>query len=361
MSDEIKSQIVSPEVDADKVTFRLRAPNAKQVFVVGIAGQPKISLTKNKAGIWTGSTEKLAPEIYSYSFEVDGTRFPDPSNRNVKKWLSCNSLFEIKGGLLHEQKKVPHGELLELIYHSKTTGTERNAIIYSPPGLRSLKNVPVVYLLHGYGDDHLAWKEVGRAHFILDNLIAEKQIEPCLVVMPYGHPISIDLKKDFDDYAGENLTKMNDDLVGDLLPLVEEKFGLAGDPSRRAIVGLSMGGGQSISIGLQNPQMFSRIGGFSSAAPQGKFEDIDRQFKSLVADVDRANSACDLFWIGCGKEDFLFKRNNHFVEWLKARKLKHTYRVTEGGHDWVVWRKYLAEFLKQSFPAKSASRNASLR
>ena len=259
-------------------------------------------------------------------------------------------MFEIKGGLLHEQKPCPHGELCELIYDSNTTGTQRHALVYTPPGYVDLQSLPVLVLLHGYGDDHLAWKEVGRAHFIVDNLIAEKRIRPCVVVMPYGHPLPIDLKKEFDDYATRNIQSMNDDLVDDLLPYIQKRFKVSKERKDNTIVGLSMGGGQSLSIGLKNRRQFSKIGGFSSATAQGEFSAIDKEFSSLASDVEQSNREIDLLWIACGKEDFLFQRNNHFVAWLKDRQIQHVYHVSEGGHDWMVWRKYLVQFLELSFP-----------
>ncbi|MEE2641861.1 MAG: alpha/beta hydrolase-fold protein, partial [Planctomycetota bacterium] len=337
MSDEIKSQIVSPEVNGKAVTFRLRAPRANEVSVVGISGRGKQRLEKGAGGIWTLTLNNLEPELYSYSFEVDGTRMLDPSNRRVKKWLTCNSLFEVRGGLLHEKKPVPHGELREIIYDSKTTGTQRNALVYTPPGHDGREaEWPVLFLLHGYGDDHLAWKEVGRAQFILDNLIAEKKIRPCVVVMPYGHPLSIDLKQEFDDYADRNIRLVEKDLLEDLVPLVRKKFGASASRDQNAIVGLSMGGGQSLGIGLRHPGVFSRVGGFSSAAAQGTDEEIARQFPDLQS-TEKASHKLASLWFACGRDDFLFERNNRFSEWLKNRGVDHTYHVSEGGHDWMVW------------------------
>ncbi len=351
MSDEIRAQIVSPDVKGDSVVFRLRAPKATEAFVVGVEGQKKLPMVKGKNGVWAGEYQSLVPGIYSYAFEVDGTRMIDPSKRGVKKWLSLNSMFEIRGGLVHEFKNVPHGELREIIYGSATTKTQRKALVYTPPGYSKEQELPLMFLLHGYGDDHLAWKEVGRANYILDNLISEKRIKPCVVVMPYGHPIPLDLKQEFDDYAGQNITRMNDDLVNDLLPHIRKQFSVSADRSSNAIVGLSMGGGQSISIGLNNLNVFSKVGGFSSATAQGEFPAIDKQFSDLVSNVELSNQKLDEFWIACGKEDFLFKRNNHFVEWLESKNIEHTYHVSEGGHDWMVWRKYLVQFLELSFPS----------
>ena len=356
VSDEISGQIISPEVNGDKVTFRLRAPKADVVKVKGIEGQSAKQLEKGKNGVWQVTLGPLPPEIYSYTFEVDGTTIIDPQNRNVKKWLSCNSMFEIKGSppLLHEQTKVPHGTTHHLIYDSRSAGHERGVFVYTPPGYDSdaKAKFPICYLLHGYGDDQSAWLEVGRANFIADNLIAQKKIEPLIIVMPYGHPLKLDIKEEFDNYADKNIQTMEADLLGDLAPLIESKYRVTSDRKLRSIVGLSMGGGQSLGIGLRNFDKFANIGGFSSATAQGDFGEIDSAFEKLTSDVDKSNSEIDLLWIGCGKEDFLLKRNNHFIDWLKDRKIEHQYELTEGGHDWMVWRKYLATFLKLAHPKK---------
>lgn len=353
MSDEIKSQIVSPDVNGDRVTFRLRAPAAKSVSVAGIHGQSAMQLDKKDNGIWEATAGPLQPELYSYQFEVDGTKMIDPSNRQVKKWLSLNSMFEIKGGLLHERLDVPHGVVHHHVYDSKSAGHQRGALVYTPPGYsKSNDSYPVVYLLHGYGDDERAWGEVGRANYILDNLLSKNEIKPLVVVMPYGHPLKLDLKKEFDDYADKNIEWMEKDLLNDLRPLIAENYRIKPDRMHQAIVGLSMGGGQSLHIGLKHVDDFAWIGGFSSATPQGEFSSIDKTFESMLEDVEQTNDSIQLLWIGCGKDDFLLKRNEHFVNWLKERKINHKYRLTEGGHDWMVWRKYWAEFLRLSFGEK---------
>lgn len=348
MSDDLHAQLVSPQVHDDRrVTFRLNAPNAVKVQVTGIAGQPALDLDKSEKGIWQGALGPLEPELYSYVFEVDGAAHIDPHNRNVKKWLSLNSMVEVPGDppLLHEQTEVPHGAVHQHIYTSKSAGQERGVYVYTPPGyVYQASGYPTVFLLHGYGDDESAWIHVGRAHHITDNLIAQKKIEPTIIIMPYGHPLPLDRTADFDDYAGRNTKVMEQDLFEDLIPFLSQHYALAVDRQQRAIVGLSMGGGQSLTIGLKHLDRFAWVGGFSSGAPQG---DIDAQFPDLVADVDAANKQLGLLWIGCGKDDFLLQRNNEFVEWLKDRQIEHTYRLTEGGHDWIVWRKYLAEFLTQ--------------
>lgn len=349
MSDDLQAQLVSPQVHDDRrVTFRLNAPNAEQVQVTGIAGQPALDLAKDEKGIWQGIMGPLEPDLYSYVFEVDGATHVDPHNRHVKKWLSLESMVEVPADppLLHEQAEVPHGAVHHHIYASKSAGHQRGVYVYTPPGYDRGQDTgyPTVFLLHGYGDDESAWIHVGRAHHIADNLIAQNEIQPTIIVMPYGHPLELERQADFDDYAGRNLKVMERDLFEDLIPFLSQHYALATDRQQRAIVGLSMGGGQSLTIGLKHLDRFAWVGGFSSGAPQG---DINAQFPDLVANVDAVNMQLGLLWIGCGKDDFLLQRNNEFVKWLEDHQVKHTYRLTEGGHDWIVWRKYLAEFLTQ--------------
>ena len=348
---ELQAQIVSPEVHADRrVTFRMRAPAAKRVVVQGIVGTEAQAMLLGSDGIWELTLGPFAPELYSYVFEVDGTTVPDPSNRDVKKWLSLNSMFLVSGNtpLLHEQQKVPHGTVHQHVYTSASAGTERGVRVYTPPGYQpdGQQRYPLVVLMHGYGDDESAWLEVGRAHWIADNLIAQGKIPPLMIAMPYGHPLPIDLKIEFDAYADRNMGLMEQDLLQNLLPFLDAHYRLASGPQHRAIVGLSMGGGQSLTIGLKHLDQFGWIGGFSSAAPQGK---RDREFMELLADVAATNRQIELLWIGCGKDDFLLERNRNFVHWLSDRGIEHQYCQSDGGHDWMVWRKYLADFLPLLF------------
>ncbi len=345
------AQIVSPEVHADRsVTFRLKAPAADKVMVQGIAGLDAQPMTKDAEGVWEATVGPLAPESYSYMFDVDGTMVTDPSNRHVKKWLTVNSMFEVPGDppLVHQQQKVPHGIVHRLIYDSSTTGTERGVYVYTPPGYvpGATQRYPLVLLMHGYGDDESAWIEVGRVNLIADNLLAQGKIKPMIIAMPYGHPLPIELRTRFDDYSSRNVQQMEQDLLQDLLPSLGRQYPITQDRQQRAIVGLSMGGGQSLTIGLQHLDQFAWVGGFSSAAPQG---DRDREFAGLVADVAQTNQQLKLLWIGCGKDDFLLERNQQYVEWLNEKGIAHTYRQTEGGHDWTVWRQYVAEFLPLLF------------
>ena len=221
---ELQAQLISPDVRADStVTFRLRAPHAEKVLVQGIAGREDQAMTKNSDGVWEATVGPLAPELYSYVFNVDGTVVTDPSNRNVKKWLSLNSQVEVPGDppLLHELQKVPHGVVHYHVYTSETTGTERGVYVYTPPGYgeNGSERFPLVVLMHGYGDDESAWIEVGRAHRIADNLLARQKMKPMIIAMPYGHPLPIELRSSFDDYSSRQRRKNGAGRLSRLDPL----------------------------------------------------------------------------------------------------------------------------------------------
>ncbi|HIE64418.1 MAG TPA: esterase family protein [Verrucomicrobia bacterium] len=344
-----QSRVISPEVHEDRrVTFRLRAPQAESVSLRGIQGRQAMS--KDEDGIWSLTLGPLEPEIYSYRYWVDEASVIDPVNRNVKKWFDLNSLVEVPGNppLIHELQEVSHGILHHHTYASKSAERQRGVFIYTPPGYSDhpKQRYPVLFLLHGFGDDESAWNEVGRAHWITDNLIAVGEIKPMVIVMPYGHPVPVSSRSRYEDYSPRNNQLMEKDLFNDLIPLIEKHYRVSASKDKRAIVGLSMGGGHSLGIGLRNFDQFAWIGGFSSAPPQGTLE---KQFSRLSSNVNEANDTIRLLWIGCGRDDFLFERNNQFIERLKTKKVKHVYHVSEGGHSWDVWRKYLTVFLQKIF------------
>jgi enterochelin esterase family protein len=348
---ELLGQFESPKVHADgKVTFRFESQHANEITLEGIAGHEAAPLKRGTNGMWELTVGPLAPELYSYYFKVDGTRVADPHNRYVKKWLTVENMFLVPGDppLLHEQTRVPHGTVHHHLYESETTGGERGLYIYTPPGYQdnTEQKYPLLILMHGYGDDESAWLEVGRANFIVDNLLAARKVKPMVIAMPYGHPLPLELKAEFDDYAGRNIVLIEKDVLQDLLPFVNERYRVSEQRQSRAIVGLSMGGGQSLTIGMKHLETFAWIGGYSSACPETDLED---SFAQILADVPAANKRIDLLWIGCGEKDFLLDRNRKFVNWLKEQGIEHTYRETAGAHEWSVWRKYLAEFLPLLF------------
>jgi enterochelin esterase family protein len=251
--------------------------------------------------------------------------------------------------LLHEQQPVAHGVVHHHIYQSKSADHERGVYVYTPPGYdpRRQAGYPLLILLHGFGDDESAWLEVGRANLIADNLIAADTIPPLVIAMPYGHPLPIECPRTFvDDYAVRNINALDNDLQQDLVPFLERTYHLSDSRSERAVAGLSMGGGQALTIGLRRLDEFAWIGGFSAATPQG---DLDQQLAGLTEDIQETNESIKLLWIGCGSDDFLYDRNEAFRAWLVRKGIDHTCRFTAGGHDWTVWRYYLAEFLPLLF------------
>jgi enterochelin esterase family protein len=342
---------VSPEIQSDRrVTFRLLAPKAQAVALQGVNFKEPQPMARDAEGVWSITVGPLAPEIYSYTFAVDGATVTDPLNREIKKWIRSESGFEIAGAppLLASVQAVPHGVVHRHVFASHTRQHSAALQVYTPPGYdpKAAATYPVVFLLHGFGDDETAWAEVGRANFIADNLIAQQRMVPAVIVMTNGHPVPIPQGVRFPDYSARNLAAMQQELLEEVLPLVEANYAVRRDAAHRAIVGLSMGGGQSLTIGLTHLNLFRWVGGFSSSAPT---ERLDQTLAGLVEATNKRAGAPQLLWIGIGRDDFLLAQNKAFVGWLEAKQIPHTWNVTAGGHEWPVWRKYLGDFLPLLF------------
>jgi enterochelin esterase family protein len=339
--------LVSPEVRADRtVTFRLKAPQADNAELAGqivqnLSGDSP-EMTKTEDGIWTITVGPLEPNIYSYAFSIAGARFPDPANPMLK--LGPNnaaSQVEVPADppAFYANKDVPHGSVHINWYISDALGrAKRRMYVYTPPGYGDAKKYPVLYLLHGIGDLDEGWVSIGRANFILDNLLADGKIVPMIVVMPYGHANYV-TKPEPED-LDRNRKAFESDLLESVIPYIEKNYRAHTDRGNRAIVGLSMGGGQSLRIGLNNMEKFAWVGGFSSAL----FDDPKEAFGEIFQYPKKTNQEMKLLWIGCGKDDFLLEGSNNFTDALKDSKIDHTYRLTEGAHSWDVWRLYLKEF-----------------
>jgi enterochelin esterase-like enzyme len=339
----------SPEVHPDRtVTFRLKAPEAKAVSVVAIETLPPAAMTKDDKGIWTATVGPLPPAIYSYAFQIDGATVTDPRNPNVKVWIQSNSMVEIPGSpaTVTEIQDVPHGAVHLHTYKSASLNAIRGLVVYTPPGYdpTSATRYPVLYLLHGFGDNQRAWTDVGRAHVIADNLIAAKRAVPLVIVMPYGHGVSPEEARG--GRFGDNNERFMADLERDVMPLVEKAYRVASTPERRAVSGLSMGGGQTLTLALRRQDLFRWAGAFSSAIPDG---DLKACFAKAAGDPAAFNAHQKLLWIGIGKTDFLFERNQVFDKWLTETGIKHEYVVTGGGHTWLVWRDCLERLLQRLF------------
>jgi enterochelin esterase family protein len=225
------------------------------------------------------------------------------------------------------------------VYRSKSLGTDRRVTVYTPPGYdRDLQTrYPVVYLLHGANADETAWFRLGRVDQILDNLQHDARSKPFIVVMPFGYGVLPGAAAK----PGENTRQFGKDLIEDLVPFIESRYRAIADREHRAIVGLSMGGGEALTIGLNHLELFSHVGGFSSGL--GAAAEFPKTYASLIADPQASNKKLRLLWVGCGKEDGAFAASKSFSEFLKEHAVEHTFRETSGAHTWMVWRRYLNE------------------
>ena len=337
-------KVVSPEVHPDlRVTFRLHAPEAHSVKVNVQFAKEAQPMSKDNKGLWSITLGPAEPDIHVYSFIVDGMEIADPVNPAIKFWQRSKSLLEVPGEepMFFQEQCVGHGAVHIHKYESKSLGVTRGLYIYTPPdyGKDPDAKYPVLFLLHGSGDTENTWTVVGRANVIVDNLIAQKKAVPMVIVMPYGHtPIG-----NKDGLNKRNTDAFERDLIEDVIPYVERNYRVSRDRKNRAIVGLSMGGGQSVKVGLGNLDVFSWVGAFSS------FFGREAEYEGLLSEPDSANARLKLLWVGCGTEDFLFDANEKFLEALKERKIKHVARITDGAHEWRVWRRYLNEFVPLLF------------
>lgn len=344
---------ISPEVHPDHtVTFRLKATDAKEVRL-RCEGLKETALTKDDQGIWSFTSEPFEPDIYVYSFLVDGARVIDPVNPLQKyNLLNTDSQVHVPGpsDLLWEINNVPRGQLHHHFYRSAVAGDDRDFWVYTPPGYdpTTEKRYPVLYLLHGYSDDAGAWSTVGKANVILDNLIARKQAHPMIIVMPLGYGTMEIVKAGWQRVRDPQLWERNvngfrDTLLKEVIPMAEKAYRINADRQSRAIAGLSMGGSESLYVGLNAPDQFAWIGAFSSGG-------LNTNFASRFPALDeKANQKLRLLWIGCGTEDRLISDNRKLDEWLSSKGVRHKFVDTPGQHSFRVWRRYLAQFVPQLF------------
>jgi enterochelin esterase-like enzyme len=344
------SGLGSPEVRADgKLTFRLRAPKAEKVSVIceAVGTQPMV---KDADGVWSVTVGPVPPGIYDCQFDVDGLRITDPASPNVfGNRQGSRGFVEVPGPPGHprgdEWRDVPHGTVTIHWYTSKVTGDRRRVHVYAPPGYaqETSKRFPVLYLLHGSGDNDSHWTLLGRANVIADNLFADGRAVPMIIVMPDGHVAdrSRAMEKGSRNRGRGPFEK---DLLESVLPLVEANYRVLADAQHRGITGLSMGGGQSIGVGLGHLDQFAWVGAFSAAVSGN-----DPALAALRSDPVAANQKLKLLWIAIGKDDFLLAPNRDFAKALDELKIRHTSQETEGRHAWGVWRGYLAEFLPLLF------------
>lgn len=357
------SQIISPEINQDNsVTFRLHAPKAVKVLVTGDFTEAGYAELVEKDGIWTYTTAPLSPELYSYSFVVDGLTVRDPSNvYMIRDVASVTNVFIVGGGRadLYKVNDVPHGSVSKVWYHSPTLGMNRRMTVYTPAGYEQNRRqkYPVFYLLHGAGGDEEAWMDLGRTSQILDNLIAQGKAEPMIVVMTNGNAGESaapgQCPDGFERIPGFQQRGMMEGSFEmhfpDVVKYIESNYRVFKDKKHRAIAGLSMGGFHSMHISKYYPDMFDYVGLFSAAARFHESSDcpvymnekaqIDAQFAKKPA----------LYWIAIGNTDFLYQENVKFRNYLDEKGYKYEYVESEGGHIWKNWRIYLTEFVPKLF------------
>jgi enterochelin esterase-like enzyme len=356
----MRNRVVSPEIHKDNsVTFRLFAPDASEVSVSGnwMEGWgASEALVRNDTGLWTLTVGPLDPEIYTYSFRLDGITMMDPANVQVMRDGARHaSMILVPGEAsdLYQVRNVPHGTLSKVWYDSPSLELTRRMYVYTPPGYQSgTEKYPVFYLLHGGGGDEDAWSTLGRACQIMDNLIAQGKATPMIVVMTNGNPGDAASpgeappKKEGSesDIFSMGSGVFEKSLVKDVIPFVEKHYRTLTGKKNRAVSGLSMGGMQTMNLAFDHAETFDYFGvmsmGLPDPDPSGRnwFQDVDQRIQNLKS------TGYKLYWIGCGTDDFLHQAAKNLVAKMEENKLEYTYRESSGGHTWSNWRIYLSEF-----------------
>lgn len=343
--------------DDGRVTFRICAPEATSVALVSPdhpalrsvpPGQEGMVMTKDELGRWSGTTtEPVPPGTYRYRFLVNGVRTPDPMGTLYsEERMATNSLLVIPGaggGVQDYDPTVPHGAITEIEYWSQSLGVLRRAHVYTPPGyMKNTEAYPVLYLVHGAGDNDDAWSTIGRANYILDNLIARGEARPMIVVMPFGHT------PDRPGATGGilNNADFGNDFLNDLIPYVEANFRTLPGPENRAMAGLSMGGAHTIRNGLTHPELFHYLGIFSMGLAENEVAAYEAEHADALR---RAAQELRLLYFAMGETDFLYNRVAPTRALFEKYGIDHIYNESPGGHTWINWREYLTDFAPRLF------------
>jgi enterochelin esterase family protein len=356
-------QVVSPEVLPDRrIVFRLLAPQAQNVRITGTdipplaggrGGAPAATeastMRKAENGVWEVTLGPVPPSSYRYNFNVDGVSVIDPTNpatseSNTNTW----SLVHVPGAEFMDTRQVPHGGVTSVTYYSTALKRFRRMHVYTPPGYELGRNrFPVFYLLHGAGDSDASWSSVGRAGFILDNLIDAKKAKPMVVVMTAGHTSRAPFAVLPGALPGDEFA---DDFTNDVMPYIEKNYRVLTDRPNRAMAGLSMGGSQTLNIAFLHPDKFAYIGVFSSGAGLGggQITDWESAHKAGLADAS-LKKGLRLLWLSTGVDDFVLANSRSTVEMLKRNGFTPVFKESAGGHTWLNWQDYLNEFAPQLF------------
>jgi enterochelin esterase-like enzyme len=325
-----------------RVAFNLRAPEAKAVKLRGQWSKEEVTMTKGEKGDWAVTIDKVPAGVWEYSYAVDGLNVIDPGNPSFKPQRQPGK------SILHvpaippapwDWQDVPHGTVHQHGYLSKVLGRPWEVVVYTPPGYEkeTEKKYPLLVLQHGSGDNQRTWVEHGKAHWIFDNLIAAGKARPMVVMMLDGHPHGMVGREATDTRRISAQEAFERELLDDAMPLVESIYRVEAGSANRAIAGLSMGGAQSLSVGLLNMDRFAWVIAMSAGPPS------PQRTEKFLSDPAAANAKLKLLWIGVGKNDFLLQRSEQLTAALKEKGIRHEWRLTEGDHSWPVWRGYLAE------------------
>lgn len=347
-------RFISPEISADStVIFRIYAPNARTVKLSGTDipdNVQGVEMQKGDQGVWSVTLGPLPYGAYRYNFNVDGVSVIDPrspavSESNTNVW----SMFYISGADFMDTKNIPHGAVASVTYFSSSLNRFRRMHVYTPPGYESGRGrYPIFYLLHGAFDCDDSWPTVGRAGFILDNLIADGKAKPMVVVMPAGHTGPFRM--------GDPLPAVDafvKDFVTDIKPYAEKHYRVYTNRKNRAIAGLSMGGGHSLNIGIPHLDEFAYIGVFSSGifgitgpgpgASDNEGQSWEQEHLQIL-DNARLKRGLKVFWFATGKDDFLLDTTRATVAMFRKHNFKVDFHESNGAHTWLNWREYLREF-----------------
>ncbi len=364
MSSPIRARPIAPaparlydshQVNADNsITFRLDAPNAQRVDLVTDIDATMLPLTKSDEGLWSVTTSPLSPALYAYAFSVDGVDQADPRNPWLKPNLLSNASMVLVPGTPAqpwELVAVPHGTVHSHVYSTAFVeglpANQSRYVVYTPADYSSQAKTqyPVLYLLHGWSDWETSWTQIGQAHLIFDALIASGKAKPMVVVMPLGYGQMRFVQSGFGVWqdptaVAENVRRFQEALLSEIMPQVEAGYNVRGDREGHALAGTSMGGLESLLIGLSHTDQFAWIGGFSSALTH--FDSL--RGPALPPGLNTRSAGLRLLWIACGTEDPLLASNQRSIAWLELQGLPVTAVETPGGHIWPVWRDNLVQF-----------------
>jgi enterochelin esterase family protein len=358
-----------PRVDsAGRVQLRVKAPDATKVRINFWSG-PKAEMTKQADGFWTFTTPPMVPGLHYYNFVVDGAEVSDTGSHAFFGGGKHASAVEVPepGSTYYSIQDVPHGQVREVWYNSKVTGSWRHAMVYLPPNYetQTRQRFPVLYLQHGGGEDETGWIRQGRANFILDNLIAAGKCKPMIIVMAYGYarragqaaPVLTGPPAGSPERmrAMQEMTAaFADDVTQALIPFIDKTYRTLADRDHRAMAGLSMGGMQTFQITLKHLDLFSHIGGFSGAGGGMATSPLDLKtaFGGVLSDAAAFNKKVHLVWVGIGTKEpeRMYQSVNNFHQTLEKAGIKHIYYESPGtDHEWQTWRRSLAEFAPRLF------------